>query len=178
MKRQAPEELDLAKFVRDVPDFPKPGIMFKDITPLLAEPAAFAAIIDRMALHYKDRRVTQVAGIESRGFLLAGALAHRLQAGVIPIRKKGKLPHKTISATYSLEYGTDTLEIHEDAAGPGSSILLVDDVIATGGTAKASCELIEKLGAKIAGVAFLIELGFLNGRQHLRDRDVLSLIKY
>ena len=169
---------DLKKSVRDVPDFPKKGIGFKDITPLLGDPKAFRAMTELLAERYAGKGITKVAAVESRGFLIAAALAARLGAGVVPIRKKGKLPYKTISASYELEYGTDTLEIHVDAAKPGDVVLLADDVIATGGTAKASCELIEKLGAKVGGVCFLIELEFLKGRAKLPGREVFSLIKY
>ncbi|MFA6091680.1 MAG: adenine phosphoribosyltransferase [Elusimicrobiota bacterium] len=169
---------DLRKHVRDVPDFPKKGIVFKDISPLLADPRAFAAAIDALAAPFKDRGVRYVAGIESRGFLFAAALAARLDAGILLIRKKGKLPCKTVSATYALEYGTDTIEIHADAAPKGSSVLVVDDVLATGGTAKAACELIEKMGAKVAGAAFLIELEFLKGREKLSGLSAHSVLRY
>jgi adenine phosphoribosyltransferase len=170
--------VDFRSFIKDVPDFPKKGIVFKDITPLLADPKAFGAAIDAMAEPYLGQGIRLVAGIESRGFLFASAIARRLEAGVVPIRKKGKLPRKTLSATYELEYGTDTLEIHADAAPSGSAVLLVDDVLATGGTAKGACELLEKLGAKVAGASFLIELGFLNGRKKLPGRDIRTLIAY
>ncbi|HBL16761.1 MAG: adenine phosphoribosyltransferase [Elusimicrobia bacterium GWA2_69_24] len=172
------ETKDLTKFVRDIPDFPKKGIAFKDITPLLKDPGAFRSAIDAFAARYEGRGIRLVAGIESRGFLLASAVALRLGAGVIPIRKKGKLPHKTLSASYDLEYGTDSVEIHADAAARGDKVLLIDDVIATGGTARAACELIEKLGAEVAGVAFLIELSFLKGREKLGSREIFALIGY
>ena len=170
--------LDLKDFVRDIPDFPKKGIMFKDITPLLRDPKAFGAMVDSFVARYQGKGVTQVAVIESRGFLLGSAIAHRLGAGLIPIRKKGKLPWKVHKASYELEYGTDSIEVHQDAAGPQDSVLLVDDVIATGGTAKAACDLVEMLGAKVAGTAFLIELAFLKGREKLPGRDVHALITY
>ena len=170
--------MDFKKHIHDVPDFPKKGIVFKDITPLLADPRAFGAAIDAMAEPYRGKGIRLVAGIESRGFLFASAIARRLDAGIVLIRKKGKLPRKTLSVTYELEYGTDTLEVHEGAAAPGTPLLLVDDVLATGGTAKGACELIEKLGAKVAGVSFLIELGFLGGRKKLSGRDVRALIAY
>lgn len=170
--------LDLKDFVRDIPDFPKKGIVFKDITPLLRDPKAFGAMVDAFVARCQGKGVTQVAVIESRGFLLGSAIAHRLGAGLIPIRKKGKLPWKVHKASYELEYGSDSIEVHQDAAGPGDKVLLVDDVIATGGTAKAACDLVEMLGAKVAGTAFLIELTFLNGRGKLPGRDVQALITY
>jgi len=170
--------LDLRSFVRDVPDFPKKGIVFKDITPLLGDPKAFTAAIDRIVDRFKGDGIRLVAGIESRGFLLASAVAYRLEAGLIPVRKKGKLPRTTISVTYSLEYGTDSLEVHADAAPAGAKVLIIDDVLATGGTARASCELLEKLGARVAGVGFLIELGFLKGREKLAGRTTFSVIEY
>ncbi len=170
--------LDPAAFIKDVPDFPKKGIVFKDITPLLGNPAAFTAAIDRMAEPFKDAGISYVAGIESRGFLLAAPLACLLKAGLVPIRKKGKLPRKTKSASYALEYGQDCIEAHEDAFPAGAKVLLVDDVLATGGTAKAACELIEAIGGQVVGVSLLIELDFLNGRANLAGRDVRALVKY
>ncbi|MCM2267693.1 MAG: adenine phosphoribosyltransferase [Elusimicrobiales bacterium] len=164
--------------IRDVPDFPKKGIVFKDITPLLADPAAFAELVRHFADHFRGAGITKVLGIEARGFLLAAPIAVELQAGLVPVRKKGKLPYKAVRASYALEYGEDTLEMHEDAVKPGEKVLVVDDVLATGGTAGAVCSLVEKLGGKVAGVAMLIELGFLNGRQKLAGRDIYSLIKY
>lgn len=170
--------LELQPFVREIPDFPKKGIGFKDITPLLKDPKAFSAMVEAFVERWKGRGVTRVAVIESRGFLLGSAIAHRLGAGLVPVRKKGKLPWKTHQASYELEYGTDSIEVHQDAAGAGDKVLLVDDVIATGGTAKAACDLVEKLGAQVAGVAFLIELSFLNGRAKLPGREIQSLITY
>lgn len=170
--------VELQPFVREIPDFPKKGIGFKDITPLLKDPKAFAAMVDAFVDRWKGCGVTRVAVIESRGFLLGSAIAHRLGAGLIPVRKKGKLPWKTHQASYELEYGTDSIEVHQDAAAAGDKVLLVDDVIATGGTAKAACDLVEKLGAQVAGVAFLIELTFLNGRKKLPGREIQSLITY
>lgn len=164
--------------IRDIPDFPKKGIIFKDITPLLAHPDLFRDTIERMAEAYKDHKVQKVIGIESRGFLLATTIAYKLKAGVIPVRKKGKLPHTTVSMTYDLEYGQDTLEMHSDAIIPGERVLVVDDVLATGGTANATCALADKLNAKIVGLAFLIELNFLKGRERLKGRDVYSLLQY
>jgi len=169
---------DVRTFVRDVPDFPKKGIVFKDITPLLAHPEAFATAIDRLSEPFLAKGIGVVAGIESRGFLLATPIAYRLGAGVVPIRKKGKLPRETLSATYDLEYGQDSIEAHADSFSTGTKVLLVDDVLATGGTAGAACELIEKLGGTLVGAAFLIELGFLNGRRKLQGRTIHSLITY
>ncbi len=169
---------DFKKHIHDVPDFPKKGIVFKDITPLLADAKTFAAAIDRLAEPFVGKGVQIVAGIESRGFLLASPLACRLGAGLVPIRKKGKLPRKVKSASYDLEYGQDSIEAHEDAFPSGAKVLLVDDVLATGGTARAACELIESIGGQVAGVSFLIELGFLNGRAKLAGRDVRALVKY
>ncbi|MDO8805927.1 MAG: adenine phosphoribosyltransferase [Elusimicrobiota bacterium] len=164
--------------IRDVPDFPKKGIIFKDITPLLADHAAFSEMIRHFAGHYRTAGITKVLGIEARGFLLAAPVALELGAGLAPVRKKGKLPYKTVAASYALEYGTDTLEIHEDAVKPGEKVLIVDDVLATGGTAAAVCALVEKLGGEVAGIAMMIELEFLNGRAKLPGRDIYSLVKY
>ncbi len=164
--------------IRDVPDFPKKGIMFKDITPLLADNQAFTEAVKCMAAKYKGRGITKVLGIEARGFILAAPIAMELGAGIVPVRKKGKLPYKTVSATYALEYGEDTLQMHEDAVKKGEKVLIVDDVLATGGTAKAVVALVEKLGGKVEAITMLIELGFLNGREKLSGHDVFSLIKY
>jgi adenine phosphoribosyltransferase len=164
--------------IRDVPDFPKKGIVFKDITTLLKDPALFRRTIDLLAVMCGDRAVDRVVAIESRGFILGGVLASRLNAGFVPVRKPKKLPAKTLSASYELEYGTDTLEIHEDALSRGESVLIVDDVIATGGTARAVGDLVDRLGAKVSAYAFLVELTFLKGREKLPGRDVLSLIRY
>ncbi len=168
----------IKSIIRDVPDFPKKGIIFKDITPLLADPAAFGEVVKGMAERYKGLGITKVMGIEARGFILAAPIALALGAGMVPVRKKGKLPYRTVSATYALEYGEDTLQIHEDALGKGERVLIVDDVLATGGTAGAVCSLVEKLGGQVASVAVLIELEFLNGRAKLPGREVFSLIKY
>ena len=170
--------VDVRSLVLDVPDFPKKGIVFKDITPLLADPQGFAAVIDQMAEPFIGQGVGIVAGIESRGFLLATPIAYKLGAGVVPIRKKGKLPRKTHSASYDLEYGQDSIEAHCDAFKPETKVLLVDDVLATGGTAKAACELIAKVGGKVVGLSFLIELGFLSGRKKLPSQTIRSLITY
>jgi len=174
------EVLELRSLIRDVPDFPKPGIVFKDITPLLSTPWAFQKVIDYMGDRHVGKGVEPVAGIESRGFILAAALAYKLGAGLTIIRKPGKLPYKTVSASYSLEYGEDSIEIHEDALKPGTKVLLVDDVLATGGTMSAAIELVEKLGGKVVGVDFLIELTFLNGREKIASKgyQVFSLIKF
>ncbi len=164
--------------IRDVPDFPKKGIVFKDITTLLKDPALFRRTVDLLTVLSGDRPVDKVVAIESRGFILGGVLASRLGAGFVPVRKPGKLPAKTLRASYALEYGTDTLEIHEDALNKGERVLIVDDVIATGGTAHAVGELVDRLGAKVVAYAFLVELSFLNGRDKLAGREVLSLIRY
>jgi adenine phosphoribosyltransferase len=164
--------------IRDVPDFPKAGIVFKDITPLLQNPELFKSTIDRIAGPFQKKGITHVASIESRGFIFGSPVAYLLGAGYIPIRKKGKLPYKTLSHTYDLEYGTDTLEIHADALDASSRVLLIDDVLATGGTARAACQLIGKLKAKVIGVGFVIELEFLHGREKLLGYDVFSLLKY
>jgi adenine phosphoribosyltransferase len=164
--------------ILDVPDFPKKGIMFKDITPLLADPRGFNAVIDALITPFKQKGIEIVAGVESRGFLLAPAMAARLGAGIVPLRKKGKLPRKVHSASYDLEYGTDSIEAHTDAFPRGSKILLVDDVLATGGTAAAAISLIEALGGNLIGSTFLIELCFLNGRKKLAGRAIHSVLTY
>ena len=166
--------MDLAAYIRDVPDFPKPGILFKDITPLLGDPAAFAAAIDRFAERYAAEPIDVIASIEARGFLLAAPLAARLGKPLVPMRKPGKLPWNTQSITYSLEYGEDTIEMHADAILPGQRTLIVDDVLATGGSMSAAVRLAERAGAEIAGLAFLIELEGLRGRDRLRGYDLFS----
>jgi adenine phosphoribosyltransferase len=168
----------LTAAIRDVPDFPKKGIVFKDITTLLKDPVLFRRVIDLLTVLCGDRTVDKVVAIESRGFILGGALAVRLNAGFVPVRKPGKLPARTLSASYELEYGKDTLQIHEDALDAGDRVLVVDDVIATGGTAAAVGDLVERLGASLTAYVFLVELTFLNGRARLPGRDVLSLIRY
>ena len=168
---------NLEDFIRDVPDFPKEGIVFKDITPLLADCGAMRETADRLAAPYKDKAVRFVTGVEARGFIFASLVAERLGAGLVPIRKPGKLPAETIAESYELEYGTNTIEIHTDAIQPGDNVLMVDDLLATGGTIGAACRLVEKLQGNIVGVAFVIELSFLNGRDKLANYDVLSLIK-
>jgi adenine phosphoribosyltransferase len=168
----------LKALVRDVPDFPQEGIVFKDITPLLADPIAFSTVIDLIVVHFGRGNVDKVVGIEARGFILASPVAYHFGAGFVPVRKKDKLPWETESADYALEYGAATLEIHRDAVGPGERVLVVDDVLATGGTAAATAQLVERIGGKVIGIACLIELGFLNGRDKLDGRDLFTLITY
>ena len=168
----------LKALIRDVPDFPKPGILFKDITTLLRDPIAFRRSLDLFTVLCGDHPVDAVMAIESRGFILGSARADRLGVGFVPVRKPGKLPSKTIKCTYDLEYGTDCVEVHEDAVQRGQRVLVVDDVIATGGTARAAGDLARQLGATVSAYAFLVELGFLNGRAKLGGADVLSLIRY
>ena len=169
---------DLKKLIRDVPDFPKKGIIFKDITTLLQNGPMFKKAIDAMANRYKDKKIDKIVAIEARGFLIGAPLAYKLNIGIVPIRKKGKLPYKTVNATYELEYGTDTLEVHEDAINQGERVLIIDDLLATGGTANATADLVKNLKGDIAGIAFLIELTFLSGIKQLKEYDVFSLIKY
>ncbi|MBI4652597.1 adenine phosphoribosyltransferase [Candidatus Desantisbacteria bacterium] len=170
--------MDLKKYIRDIPDFPKKGIIFKDITTLLINGKALKYVINKMAEQYKNDKIDAVVGVESRGFIVGSALAYKMGVGFIPIRKPGKLPYKTIKATYALEYGTDSIEIHEDAIKPSQNILIVDDLLATGGTAGAVVELVSKLGGNIAGIAFIIELSFLNGKDKLPGQKIFSLIQY
>ncbi|HWE35503.1 MAG TPA: adenine phosphoribosyltransferase [Isosphaeraceae bacterium] len=172
------EPIDPRAFIRDVPDFPRPGVLFKDITPLLADPGAFAATIDGLARLVAESRPEVVAAAEARGFLFAAPLALRLGIGLVPIRKPGKLPHRTVAREYLLEYGSDRLEVHRDAIAPGHRVLLVDDVLATGGTMRACCDLVAGAGATVAACAFVIELASLKGREKLEDLDVYSLITY
>ncbi len=164
--------------IRHVPDFPKPGILFYDITTLLADPAGFRDTIDALTAPHAGLGIDRVIGIESRGFILAAAVADRLGAGFVPIRKPGKLPSTTLGESYALEYGTDTLEIHDDALGPGHRVLVVDDVLATGGTARAAVNLVQRLGSTLHAAAFLIELDFLKGRDKLADVTVFSVLRY
>jgi adenine phosphoribosyltransferase len=168
----------LADHIRDIPDFPQPGIVFRDITPLLADPVAFATTVDALVEQVGSRRVDKVLGIEARGFILAAPVAYRLSAGFVPVRKAGKLPGPVEAQEYQLEYGTDHLEIHNDGLVPGEEVLVVDDVLATGGTAAAAAGLVEKLGASVAGLSFVIELDFLQGRSRLPGREVMSLLHY
>jgi len=170
--------MDLKNFIRDVPDFPKPGILFKDITPLLADPPAFAAAIERLASHYRGKDIDAIAAAEARGFLIAAPLALELKKPLIPLRKPGKLPHRTHSLKYELEYGSAELQMHVDGIKKGAKVLLVDDLLATGGTMKAGCGLIEQAGGVVVGCGFLVELGFLNGREVLQPHEVFSLIQF
>ncbi len=172
-----PSYHDLEKRIRDVVDFPKPGIVFKDITPLLLDPASLALAVEYLAQPYRGKKLDAVAGAESRGFIFGTAVAQHLSVGFVPIRKPGKLPTETRSASYELEYGTDSLEIHVDAIKPGDKIAMVDDLLATGGTMQACCELVESLGGQIVGVSFLIELSFLKGRDKLSDYPIHSIIQ-
>lgn len=169
---------ELRDYIVEVPDFPKPGISFKDITPVLKTPAAYRFVIDRMYDEFKDAGVDLVLGIESRGFFFAAPLAMRLGKGFIPVRKPGKLPRERISASYALEYGVDALEVHRDAIRDGQKVILVDDVLATGGTIAACAQLVRKLGGEVVGVAFLMELTFLMGREKLEGERVFSVVQY
>ncbi len=169
---------DLKKLIREVPDYPKPGILFYDVTTLLKDKQGFHLLIDRLCGHYANHHIDLVAGIEARGFIFGPALAYRLKAGFVPVRKPKKLPAKTASVSYALEYGTDTLEIHEDAVQRGQRVLVCDDLLATGGTAAATVRLIRNLGGTVDGAAFAVELSFLNGRTKLPGLDVFSLIQY
>jgi len=169
---------DLKKLIREVPNYPKPGILFYDLTTLLKDKQGFHSLIDRLCDHFIDHTIDIVAGIEARGFIFGPALAYRLGAGFVPVRKPKKLPAKTVSVSYALEYGTDTVEIHEDAIKPGQRVILCDDLLATGGTAAATVKLIQKLGGTIDGTAFAVELTFLNGRAKLPGLDVFSLLQY
>jgi adenine phosphoribosyltransferase len=170
--------MDLTAYIRDIPDFPKPGILFKDITPLLGDPAAFAFAVGRMEEAARAMKAEKILGIESRGFIFGGALALRMGVGFVPVRKPGKLPFTTIRETYDLEYGQDSLEIHGDAVRGGERVAVVDDLLATGGTALAAIRLAEKLGAEVAGLVCLVELDFLHGRDRLRGHEVHSLIHF
>lgn len=168
----------LKQKIRSVPDFPKPGILFYDITTLLADPSGFRETVAALADPYRGRGIEQVVGIESRGFILAAAVADRLGAGFVPVRKPGKLPASTVTESYALEYGTDALQLHADAIRPGQRVLLIDDVLATGGTARAATNLIRRLGGNLAALGFLIELSFLNGRQRLDGEQVYAVLRY
>ncbi len=169
---------DLKKMIRDVPDFPKEGILFKDIAPLVQNKESFRQAIDAIAAQWADKNIDVVAGIEARGFIFASAVAYKLGAGLVIIRKPGKLPYKTHSATYDLEYGTDSLEIHQDAIQSGQNVLIVDDVLATGGTMKAVTGLLQNFDATVSGIAFLADLTFLNGREKLEGYDITTLITF
>ena len=168
----------LKALVRDVPDFPQDGVVFKDITPLLANEMAFSTVIDLIVVHFGRGNVDKVVGIEARGFIIASPVAYHFGAGFVPVRKKDKLPWHTEAAEYALEYGTATLEIHKDAVTPGERVLIVDDVLATGGTARATADIVERIGGKVVGVACLIELDFLKGRSQLEGYDLFTLLNY
>ncbi|WP_345017151.1 adenine phosphoribosyltransferase [Actinomadura keratinilytica] len=179
MSRRTPP-VDLEKLIhdriRDVPDYPKPGVLFKDITPLLADHVAFAGVVDAIVNHHGRGTIDKIVGIEARGFILAAPVAYHFGAGFVPVRKKGKLPARTYEETYDLEYGTETIEVHADAFGPGERVLIVDDVLATGGTARAAAELVGRTGAQVVGLSVLLELSFLRGRDRLGDLDVHALV--
>lgn len=170
--------MELRSLIRDVPNFPKQGIIFKDITTLLKDPAGLNNAVEKLLNFLQNKQITKVVGIESRGFILGGIVAQKLGAGFVPIRKPGKLPAECISESYSLEYGTDKIEIHKDAIQKGDKILLHDDLLATGGTMEAACKLVERLGGEVVQISFLIELSFLNGREKLKNYDVRSIIQY
>jgi adenine phosphoribosyltransferase len=174
----AAEKIALESYIRSIPDWPKKGILFRDITVLLADPAAFAAAIEALCKGFENVGIEYVAAIEARGFIFGSAVAEKLGAGFVPIRKKGKLPFKTESVTYDLEYGTDTLEVHTDAVKQGAKVLMVDDLLATGGTMASACKLIEKIGGTVAGIAFLIELTELAGRGKLAGYEIKTVISY
>jgi adenine phosphoribosyltransferase len=169
---------DLKKLIREVPDFPRPGILFYDITTLLKDKCGFRGVIDGLKYHYRDAKVDTVVGVEARGFIFAPALAYALGAGFVPVRKPKKLPAECVSVSYDLEYGTDTLEMHRDAVSSGHRVLIVDDLLATGGTACAAARMVEEAGGIVAGLGFVIELTFLKGREKLAGRDVFSLLQY
>jgi adenine phosphoribosyltransferase len=168
----------LAALVRDIPDFPRPGVTFKDITPLLADAAAFRTAVDGISERFESAGVDRVLGVEARGFIMAAPIAYRFGAGFTPVRKAGKLPWQVEAEEYALEYGTDLLEIHKDAVAAGDRVLVVDDVLATGGTAAATVRLVERLGGRVVGLGFVLELGFLSGRDRLLEHEVVSLVRY
>lgn len=172
------KKINLRDYIRNIPDFPKSGILFRDITTLLKDKKAYKLAVNTLVSRYKDKKIDVVVAVEARGFILGGVIAYKLGAGFVPVRKKGKLPAKTNSVTYNLEYGTDTLEIHHDAIKPNDKVLIVDDLLATGGTVKAATDLVKQLQGKIAGIAFLIELTELKGKEKLKGYPVYSLIKY
>lgn len=175
----ATQGIDLEKYIRGIPDWPKKGILFRDITPLLADPEAFSSAVDALCDSFIETGVVEyVAAVEARGFIFGAAVARKLGVGFVPIRKKGRLPFKTESVSYDLEYGTDTLEVHSDAVPRGEKVLMVDDLLATGGTMAAACKLIEKIGGQVAGITFLIELSELGGRDKLRGYNINTIIRY
>jgi len=177
-KEEKSMEAMLRENIRDIPDFPKPGIIFKDITPLLQNHAAFSATISTLVDRYRDKRIDVVVGIESRGFLFGAPLAHQIGASFVPLRKKGKLPYKTVDMSYDLEYGTATVEMHTDAIGKGQRVLVIDDLLATGGTASAACELVRKLGGELVECAFVVELAFLGGREKIKGVPIYTMVSY
>jgi len=168
----------LEKSIRNIPDFPKPGILFRDITTLIQDKKAFKKSIDLLAKKYRDKEIDKVVGVEARGLIFGAAVAHKIGAGFVPVRKPGKLPYQTIAATYELEYGKDTLEIHKDSVACGEKVLIIDDLLATGGTVKATIELVKQLGGKISGIGFVIELLDLKGKDKLKGYPVYSLVKF
>lgn len=170
--------MDLKKYIRDIPDFPEKGVMFRDVTTLLKEPEPMRYVIDTIVDRYKDHRVDKLVSVEARGFIFGGVIAYRLNCGFVPVRKPGKLPAETVSMDYTLEYGTNTIEIHKDAIAPEERVLVFDDVLATGGTVKATCALIEKLGGTVIGCAFVGDLTYLGGSAKLSGYEVFSLIQY
>jgi adenine phosphoribosyltransferase len=170
--------MNLKKYIRDIPDFPKKGIIFKDITPLLQEPEPFKYAINTIIDKFKDKNIEKIVSIEARGYIFGGSLAYNLNCGFIPVRKPGKLPFQTIAMDYTLEYGTNTIEIHKDALKPGEKVLIFDDLLATGGTVQATCQLVEQLGAEVIACVFLIDLTFLKGAEKLKNYEVFSLIEY
>ena len=172
------KEIDLSRYIRSIPDWPKKGILFRDIMPLLAEPKAFAVAVDALCANFIEEEIDYVAAVEARGFIIGTAVAAKLGAGFVPIRKKGKLPGQTESITYDLEYGTDTLEVQRNAIKSGAKVLMVDDLLATGGTMAAACKLIEKIGGQVIGVVFLVELTDLGGREKIGDYTIASVISY
>jgi len=178
MKNIDSAKIDLKAKIRNIPDFPKKGIVFRDITPLLMDSDAFRQAVDTMSAYYKDKKIDAILGAEARGFIFGAALAYKLGIGFIPVRKPGKLPYETCNVSYDLEYGSNVMEMHVDAVKKGDKILIVDDLVATGGTAKAQAELVESRGGTVLGFCFLVELEFLNPRELLKGYDVFSLIKY
>jgi len=169
---------ELKQYIRSIPGFPKKGVLFRDITTLLKNPAKFKQVIDVFYDKYKDKKIEAIVAAEARGFILGGALAYKLDCAFVPVRKKGKLPAETVEVTYELEYGTDTICMHKDAIKPNERVLILDDLLATGGTAKAMCDLVKKAGGDIVGIAFMIELSGLKGRDKLKEYDIFTLIRY
>jgi adenine phosphoribosyltransferase len=164
--------------IRDIPDFPKPGVLFKDITPILGDPALFAEVIDELSARYQPMQIDKIAAMESRGFIFGAPLAQKIGAGFVPLRKFGKLPHTTVAETFNLEYGTETLEVHTDAIAPGERVLIIDDLLATGGTAEAAVRLVKRIGGDVVEIAFVVELAFLDGRKRLSGIPVYSMVVF